>query len=70
MHGLKTAHNTSTMEKEKRKAKITENKFKRTTQSSFDKNYAKQNPFQPTNTKTLRYMLSHLREGSKPSLES
>ena len=57
IHGLKPhirdeleLHNTSTMEKGRRKAKIIENKFKRSTQSSFDKSYSKRNPPQSTNT--------------------
>ena len=77
IHGLKLhiweeleLHNTSTMEKERRKAKIIENKFKRSTQGSFNKNYSKRNPPQSTNTGTSRYTPSHLREGEQPSLEA
>ena len=77
IHGLKShireeleLHNTSTIEKARHKAKIIENKFKRSTQGSFDKNYSKRNPPQSTNTGTSRYMPQHLREGVKPSLEA
>ena len=77
IHGLKPhireeleLHNTPTMGEERRKAKIIENKFKRSHQGSFDKNYSKRNPTHSTNTGTLRYTLPHLREGAQPSLEA
>ena len=63
-------HNVSTMEKARRKAKIIENKFKRSTQCSFDKNYSKRNPPQSANTGTSRYTRPHVREGAKPNLEA
>ena len=57
IHGLKPhiqeelkLHNTSTMEKARRKAKIIENKLKRSTQGGSDKKYSKRNPPQLTNT--------------------
>ena len=54
----------------RRKAKIIENKFKQSTQRTFDKNYSKRNPPQSANTRTSRYTLPHLREEAKPSLEA
>ena len=51
IHGLKLhiqdeleLHNTSTMDKTRRKAKIIENKCKRSAQISLDKNYSKRTP--------------------------
>ena len=63
-------HNISTMKKERRKAKIIENKFKQSTQGSFDKNYSKRNPPQSANTGTSSYTPPHLREGEKPIVET
>ena len=51
-------------------AKIIENKFKRSTQGSFNKKYSKRNPPQSSKTGTSRYMTPHLREGEKHSLEA
>ena len=77
IHGLKPhiqdeleLPNTSTMEKARRKAKIIENKFKRSTESSFDKNYSKRNPPQSVNTRTSKYTPPHLMEGENPNLEA
>ena len=57
IHGLKPhmqeeleLHNTSTLEKARHKAKIIENKFKRSTPSSFNKNFSKRNPPYLANT--------------------
>ena len=58
------------MEKARHKANIIKNKFKRSAQIRFDKNYSKRNPPQSANTGTSRYTPLHLREGSKPNLEA
>jgi len=62
-------HEVSSLDKARRKAKLIEEKFKRTSQRNNDRGYTNQRAIPPTSSET-KYRPPHLREDNKLSIEA